>query len=146
MSDHASDGDVMREYARQRGLKRVMISIPLLTPRLSSLWQGLVTPVYARVCRELIEKLKSRSFVTGPAALATFPVRPVGLREAKRAIPYENRAFALTRCPTRAPREAARRCRPTRASAEGWLTGGRSTWRSTRNRAFAPCAGGKALS
>ena len=53
-ADQASYGDVMREYARQRGLKRVMISVPLLTPRLSSLWLGLVTPVYARVGRELI--------------------------------------------------------------------------------------------
>jgi uncharacterized protein YbjT (DUF2867 family) len=97
-ADQASYGDVMREYARQRGLKRVMISVPLLTPRLSSLWLGLVTPVYARVGRELIAGLKNRSVVTDPAALATFPIRPVGLREAiSRAIRYENRAFALTR-------------------------------------------------
>src|SRR6187397_766973 len=96
--DQASYGDVMREYARQRGLRRVMISVPLLTPRLSSLWLGLVTPVYARVGRELIEGLKNRSFVTDPAALAAFPIRPVGLREAiSRAIRYEDRAFALTR-------------------------------------------------
>ena len=97
-SDQASYGDVMREYARQRGLKRVMISVPFLTPRLSSLWLGLVTPVYARVGRELIEGLKNRSVVTDHAALATFPIRPVGLPEAiGRAIRYENRAFALTR-------------------------------------------------
>ena len=88
----------MREYARQRGLKRVMISVPLLTPRLSSLWLGLVTPVYARVGRELIAGLKNRSVVTDPAALAVFPIRPVGLRDAiGRAIRYEDRAFALTR-------------------------------------------------
>jgi hypothetical protein len=56
-----------------------------------------VTPVYARVGRELIAGLKSPSVVTDPAALATFPIRPVGLREAiGRAIRYENRAFALT--------------------------------------------------
>ena len=97
-ADQASYGDVMREYARQRGLRRVMISVPLLTPRLSSLWLGLVTPVYARVGRELIEGLKNRSVVTDPAALAVFPIRPVGLREAiGRAIRYEDRAFALTR-------------------------------------------------
>ena len=94
----ASYGDVMREYARQRGLKRVMISVPLLTPRLSSLWLGLVTPVYARVGRELIEGLKNRSVVTDPSALSTFPIRPIGLQEAiSRAIRYEDRAFALTR-------------------------------------------------
>ena len=97
-ADHASYGDVMREYARQRGLKRLMISVPLLTPRLSSLWLGLVTPVYARVGRELIAGLKNRSVVTDPAALAVFPTRPVGLRDAiGRAIRYEDRAFALTR-------------------------------------------------
>ena len=97
-ADRASYGDVMREYARQRGLRRVMISVPLLTPRLSSLWLGLVTPVYARVGRELIEGLKNRSVVTDPAALAAFPIRPVGLREAiSRAIRHEDRAFALTR-------------------------------------------------
>jgi len=97
-ADQASYGDVMREYARQRGLKRVMISVPLLTPRLSSLWLGLVTPVYARVGRELIAGLKNRSIVTDPAALAVFSTRPVGLPEAiRRAMRYEDRAFALTR-------------------------------------------------
>jgi uncharacterized protein YbjT (DUF2867 family) len=97
-ADQASYGDVMREYARQRGLKRLMISVPLLTPRLSSLWLGLVTPVYARVGRELIAGLKNRSVVTDPEALAVFPIRPVGLREAiSRAIRHEDRAFALTR-------------------------------------------------
>ena len=96
--DRASYGDVMREYARQRGLKRVMISVPLLTPRLSSLWLGLVTPVYARVGRELIAGLKNPSVVTDPTALTAFAIRPIGLREAiTRSIRYENRAFAQTR-------------------------------------------------
>ena len=97
-ADQASYGDLMREYARQRGLRRVMISVPLLTPHLSSLWLGLVTPVYARVGRELIAGLKNRSLVTDPAALSVFPIRPIGLRDAiARAIRYEDRAFALTR-------------------------------------------------
>ena len=97
-ADQASYGDLMREYATQRGLRRVMISVPLLTPRLSSLWLGLVTPVYARVGRELIGGLKNRSVVADPAALSVFPIRPVGLREAiARAIRYEDRAFAMTR-------------------------------------------------
>ncbi|MEN3340271.1 MAG: hypothetical protein V7647_3947, partial [Acidobacteriota bacterium] len=97
-ADQASYGDLMREYARQRGLTRVMISVPLLTPHLSSLWLGLVTPVYARVGRELIGGLKNRSVVTDTTALSVFPIRPLGLREAiARAIRYEDRAFALTR-------------------------------------------------
>jgi len=97
-ADQASYGDLMREYARQRGLRRIMISVPLLTPHLSSLWLGLVTPVYARVGRELIGGLKNRSVVTDPAALSAFAIRPVGLREAiSRAIRHEDRAFAQTR-------------------------------------------------
>src|SRR3954464_2211148 len=97
-ADQASYGDVMREYARQRGLTRLMMSVPLLTPRLSSLWLGLVTPVYARVGRELIEGLKNRSVVTDAAALSAFPIRPIGPRAAiGRGIRYEDRAFALTR-------------------------------------------------
>jgi uncharacterized protein YbjT (DUF2867 family) len=97
-ADRASYGDLMREYARQRRLRRIMISVPLLTPRLSSLWLGLVTPLYARVGRELIEGLKTPSVVATPDALSTFPVRPVGLPEAiARAIRHEDRAFALTR-------------------------------------------------
>ncbi len=97
-ADRASYGDVMREYARQRGLTRFMIPVPFLTPRLSSLWLGLVTPIYARVGRELVHGLKSRSVVTDPAALTAFPVKPVGLREAiARAIRYEDHACAETR-------------------------------------------------
>lgn len=97
-ADRASYGDVMRQYARQRGLRRLMISVPLLTPRLSSLWLGLVTPVYARVGRELIAGLKNRSVVSDPAAMAAFPIRPAGLADTiARAIRHEDRAFAQTR-------------------------------------------------
>jgi len=53
-----SYGDLMREYARQRGLRRLMIPVPLLTPRLSSLWLGLVTPLYVCVGRKLVDSLR----------------------------------------------------------------------------------------
>ena len=59
-----------------------MISVPFLTPRLSSLWLGLVTPVYARVGRELIAGLKNKSVVTDPTALSVFPIRPASVRDA----------------------------------------------------------------
>jgi uncharacterized protein YbjT (DUF2867 family) len=57
-TDQMSYGELMREYARQRGLRRIMIPVPFLTPRLSSLWLGLVTPVYARIGRKLIDSIK----------------------------------------------------------------------------------------
>src|SRR5664279_4175600 len=88
----------MREYARQRGLRRTMISVPVLTPRLSSLWLGLVTPVYARVGRELVEGLRNETVVHDPSALTLFPIRPRGLSEAiRRALVNEDREFAATR-------------------------------------------------
>ena len=43
--DRVSYGDLMREYGRLRGLRRVMVRVPVLTPRLSSLWLALVSPV-----------------------------------------------------------------------------------------------------
>jgi uncharacterized protein YbjT (DUF2867 family) len=58
--DRVSYGELMKEYARQRGLRRFIIPVPVLTPRLSSLWLGLVTPLYARVGRALIESIRTR--------------------------------------------------------------------------------------
>ena len=81
-ADRVSYGDLMREYARQRGLRRVMIRIPFLTPRLSSLWLGLVTPIYARVGRKLIESIKHPTFVRDPSAREVFPLQPRSMREA----------------------------------------------------------------
>ena len=96
--ERVSYRDLMREYARQRGLRRTMIRVPALTPRLSSLWLGLVTPVYARVGRELVEGLRNETVVRDPSALTLFPIRPRGVREAiARALVNEDREFAATR-------------------------------------------------
>ncbi len=75
-AERVSYGDLMREYARQRGLRRAMIRVPVLTPRLSSLWLGLVTPLYARVGRKLIESIRHPSVVRDPASLDEFAVAP----------------------------------------------------------------------
>jgi hypothetical protein len=75
-----------------------MISVPVLTPRLSSLWLGLVTPVYARVGRKLIEGVRNPTLVNDSAALDTFAIRPRDLGEAiRRALVNEDREFAETR-------------------------------------------------
>ena len=81
-SDRVSYGGLMREYARQRGLKRLVISVPFLTPRLSSLWLGLVTPLYVRVGRKLIDSIRHSTVVEDPRALTAFRIRPCGFREA----------------------------------------------------------------
>ena len=81
-SDKVSYGGLMKEYARQRGLKRLVISVPFLTPRLSSLWLGLVTPLYVRVGRKLIDSICHATIVEDQTALAFFKIRPRGFREA----------------------------------------------------------------
>jgi hypothetical protein len=77
-----SYGDMMREYATLRGLRRVLIPVPVLTPRLSGLWLGLVTPAQARVGRALVEGLRNPTIVRSSAAFETFAIRPMMLREA----------------------------------------------------------------
>lgn len=96
--DQVSYRDIMNEYARQRRLRRWMISVPILTPRLSSLWLGLVTPVYARVGRKLIDSIRNKTVVNDAAALQLFALRPMGLRQMiERAIKNEDHELALTR-------------------------------------------------
>ena len=90
--------DLLREYGRQRGLRRWYIPVPLLTPRLSSYWLGLVTPVYAGVGRELIDSLEHSTVVEDRSALDVYPIRPRALPEAvARALAFEDRKVARTR-------------------------------------------------
>jgi uncharacterized protein YbjT (DUF2867 family) len=97
-ADRLSYADLMREYMRQRHLKRLMIPVPVLTPWLSSLWLGLVTPLYARVGRKLLESMKHPTVVRGDLAKRLFRVEPRGAADAIRAaLENEDREFAETR-------------------------------------------------
>lgn len=96
--DVVSYGDLMREYARQRGLRRLMIPVPVLTPRLSGLWLGLVTPLYARVGRKLVDSIRHPTVVRDPSGMKLFTVQPMGVRAAMgRALRNEDQEFAATR-------------------------------------------------
>ena len=95
--DQVSYAEIMKEYARQRGLHRVMIPVPLLTPYLSSLWLGLTTPVYARVGRKLVESIKNATVVHDGEARRAFDIEPVGMAEAiRRAMRNEDQRLAAT--------------------------------------------------
>lgn len=97
-ADVMSYADIMLEYARQRNLRRVMIPVPVLTPGLSSLWLGLVTPLYARVGRKLIEGVRNPTVVRDEAAASVFSVRPRGVSASiARALTNEDLEFARTR-------------------------------------------------
>jgi hypothetical protein len=97
--DVASYGDLMREYASQRGFRRLIIPVPVLTTRLSSLWLGLVTPVYARIGRELIEGVRNDTTIGDDSASRLFPgIKPRRYAEAiARALVLEDEEFAHTR-------------------------------------------------
>jgi len=81
-ADRVSYGDLMREYAAQRGLRRLLIPVPFLTPWLSSLWLGLVTPLFAPVGRRLIESIRHPTVVRDRSALGEFSIQPLSYREA----------------------------------------------------------------
>ncbi len=82
--DVVTYGDLIRKYARQRGLRRWLIFVPVLTPYLSGLWLALVTPATYEVGRHLIEGLKNSTVVRDMSALAQFAIRPLGVKEAIR--------------------------------------------------------------
>jgi len=106
---------IMREYARQRGLRRWFVAVPLLSPGLSSRWLTLITPVYASIGRCLIESVRTPSVVRKGEASRRFRVRPMGIRRAiERALANEERSSAETRWS-----DAARPGKRTTASAPG---------------------------
>jgi hypothetical protein len=87
----------MQGYAKQRGLKRLFIPVPVLTPWLSSLWLGLVTPLYARIGRKLIESIRHATVVTNNDALTDFDINPLHYEDAlKNALRIEQENFEHT--------------------------------------------------
>ena len=79
--------ELMQRYAAIAGLRRrVILPVPLLSPRLSSLWVGLVTPVPARLARPLVDSLV-HEVVTHEHDVATYvPDPPEGLTGVDTAI------------------------------------------------------------
>lgn len=97
-SEQVSYVDLMKEYARQRGLKRLIIPVPVLSPYLSSLWLGLITPLYARIGEKLIDSIRYPTIVEDPSALEAFSIKPRGYRAAiARALSNEDEEAAATR-------------------------------------------------
>ena len=64
---------MMLTYARVRGLKRWLLRVPVLTPRLSSYWLNLVTPIPAAITRPLIEGLRTEVVCSSDHAAKLFP-------------------------------------------------------------------------
>ena len=81
--DITTYGGMMGEMADAMGKRRpLMIRVPVLTPRLSSLWIGLVTPVDTGVARPLVEGLTTETVVRDPSGMELFDVVPTPMDEA----------------------------------------------------------------
>jgi uncharacterized protein YbjT (DUF2867 family) len=79
--------EMMRRYSRVAGLRpRLLVPVPLLTPRLSSLWVGLVTPVPAGLARPLVESLRNEVVCSEHDIASYVPDPPEGLVSLDRAI------------------------------------------------------------
>jgi uncharacterized protein YbjT (DUF2867 family) len=84
-ADVLSYGDMMKGYAAVRGLRRLLIPVPVLTPRLSSHWVHWMTPVHANIVHPLIEGLRNEVVVRDDVAAELFPwIEPVGYETAVR--------------------------------------------------------------
>jgi uncharacterized protein YbjT (DUF2867 family) len=131
--ERATYAGIMREYARRRGLRRRMIRVPLLTPRLSSLWLRLVTPAHYGVGRALVDGLRTPTAVRDPAALRELPVRPMALGPAiERALAEDRRRPERAERRLVDDRRAAARCAPEAAFRPIERIGGDTGWYSPR--------------
>jgi uncharacterized protein YbjT (DUF2867 family) len=86
--------DMLKTVAAVLGLRRYIITVPVLTPKLSSYWINFVTPIPAKTARVLIESLRHETICENDDALRDFPVQPIGFEEAVR------RAFSKFRSNT----------------------------------------------
>lgn len=76
-------GDMMLDYAKVRGLRRWLIPIPVLTPRLSSYWVHWTTPIPAQISRPLIDGLQNEVIVRDDLAQKLFPdIQPIDYQTA----------------------------------------------------------------
>lgn len=80
--DQLTYQQLMTIYAKVRGLKRYFIRVPFLTPRLSSLWVGLVTPLPSSVARPLVDGLKYELICHNNDAQKYFNFTPMDYEEA----------------------------------------------------------------
>ena len=86
--------DLMKMYSKARGLRRMMIPVPVITPRLSSHWLRLVTPAHFSIGKRIVESAVHRSVVSSKAASELFDLKPLGTKQAiKTAISDEESSF-----------------------------------------------------
>jgi hypothetical protein len=96
--DQTTYAEIMREYARQRGLRRRVLATRLATPRLSRWFLTIATPVYGQIAASMVDSMRNETTVHSGLASKLFDRKPRGLREAiERALHNEDQDYAETR-------------------------------------------------
>jgi uncharacterized protein YbjT (DUF2867 family) len=91
--------DMMRQVARWHHHRPLpMLTVPLLTPRLSSYWLALVTDVDTATARNLVDSMSNEVVVTEKSITELVPGTPLSYRDAVREA-YRQRAEALSEAP-----------------------------------------------
>ncbi len=115
-SDITTYKGLMLGYARARGLRRLLIPVPVLTPRLSSYWVHWMTPIPASITAPLVEGLRNDVIVTNTLARSLFPhIEPRDYATAIDSVIRDleegriDTAWSDAAGPTSEPEEAARR-------------------------------------
>jgi uncharacterized protein YbjT (DUF2867 family) len=84
-TDVLTYGEMMTGYAHVRGLRRYLVPVPVLTPRLSSYWAHWMTPIPSDIARPLIEGLRNEIVVRDNVAQHVFPdIQPMDYPSAVR--------------------------------------------------------------
>jgi uncharacterized protein YbjT (DUF2867 family) len=93
--DRVSYAELMREYARQRGLRRTLLTTSMLTPRISRRLVRVLAPAHGRVAGEMVDSLRNETTVDGREAAADFGVDAGGVSSAiARALIREDVEFS----------------------------------------------------
>jgi uncharacterized protein YbjT (DUF2867 family) len=76
-------GEMMQQYAQVRGLKRWLLPVPVLTPRLSSHWVHWITPIPKEIARPLIDGLRNEVIIRNDSSSRIFPqIQPMDYQSA----------------------------------------------------------------
>lgn len=87
--------EMMMTTARALGLRRYIVTVPFLTPRLSSYWVNLVTPIPSSLARALIEGVRNETVCEDTTGMDLFNFRPIGFEESIRRALEKIRSFRV---------------------------------------------------
>jgi uncharacterized protein YbjT (DUF2867 family) len=104
-ADRLTYGELMREYARQRGLRRGVLRAPLVTPRVARSLLPVLVPDHGRIAAAMVESVRNETVVRRRAPIGTSSQQSRGVSVAiAQALDEEDREFACCRwCEALAP-------------------------------------------